>query len=310
MSIRRLKTLVAVAEHGSFGAAAETVYLCQSAVSLQMKSLEKEFGVPLFDRTKRPPALNQIGQALIPKARAMIENYDSLIDSITGEDALSGELSIGALATTMGGIVPGAISALREIYPKLHILVSPDHSPNMMPLVERGHLDAAVLSEPPFLSSNLEFKPFAEEPLIVLAPLDCESDDPREILRTNPFIRFTRSLWAGQWIDSWLRKENVLVNETMELESLDMISTMVYHNLGVSIVPHRCIPSPNPLPLKRVLLGPAVPPRILGVLVHRENPKSALTDVFYEQIVQLIKNQEEQVATAPAGLQLTEATLS
>ncbi len=293
MSIQHLKTLVAIVEQGGFGAAAETVFLSQSAVSLQMKSLEEKFRVKLFDRTKRPPILNQIGRALVPKAREIIAAYDGLIESVAGQDLLSGELSIGAIPSTMSGLIPNVINALIDIYSSLHIVVSPDDSPHLMTQVDRCQLDAAVISEPPYLGQHLEFKPFAEEPLIVLAPLDCALENPRDILRSYPFIRFTRTLWAGQWIDNWLRQENIPVKELMELGNHEMISAMVHHNLGVSIVPSPCIPPPNPVPLKRISLSPTAPPRILGVLVRRDNPNFRLTNVFFEQVVRVLKIQHD-----------------
>jgi len=299
VSLRRLKTLVVVADLGGFRAAADSIYLSQAAVSLQMKSLEDELQVKLFDRTKRPPILNSIGRAMVPKAREIIDAYDQLIQSVTGDDVLSGELSIGAMPTTMTGVVPLAITALRAIYPHLHIHVFPDHSPNLMPQVDRNQLDAAVTSQPRYLAEHMEFRPFAEEPLIVLAPLDCPLDDPRKILRTYPFIRFTRSLWAGQWIDEWLRQEKISVMQSMELENLEMISAMVFRNLGVSIVPHRCIPSPNPLPLKRLPLGPSAPPRVLGLMARKDNPRSSLIEVFHGQLKHAVENQDQADNSEP-----------
>jgi DNA-binding transcriptional LysR family regulator len=288
MSIRRLRTLVAIAEKGSFGSAASAMYLSRSAVSLQMKALEQEFKITLFDRSKRPPALNSTGKALVPKAREIITAYESMVDTVSDDSALSGQLSIGAMPTTMAGVIPGAINAMRALYPNLHISASPGNSPILVPRVEQGELDAAIINEPPYLSHRVVFKAFAEEPFIVLTQLDCPINDPFEVLRTMPFIHYTRSLWAGQSIDNWLHDQKLQVNQIMELDNFETIATMVYHNLGASIVPQRCIPSPNPLPLKRLSLGENALKRVIGMLVRRDDPESWLTDILYKQIVKMV----------------------
>ncbi len=290
MSIRRLKTLLAIFETGSFGEAAKEMYVCRSAVSLQMKALEQEFQVTLFDRTTRPPTLNSVGKALIPKARKIVAAYEAMVSDANDETTLSGELSIGAMPTSMAGIIPGAINAMREEYPNLHITASPGNSPALLPMVDRGEVDAAIITEPPYINSELEFRVFAKETFIVLAPLDCPLNDPFEILRTMPFIHYTRTLWAGQWIDDWLAKQRIQVNQTMELDNFETIASMVYHDLGVSIVPLRCIPSPNPWPLKRLSVGPDGPVRVVGLLLRRDNPQARLVDILFKQIVRLVQS--------------------
>ena len=156
----------------------------------------------------------------------MAMNVLACLPGMTAEP--TGELRIGGMSTTMTGIIPQAITSLRRTYPSLRILVTPDHSPSLVPQVDRGKLDAAIISAPPYFSEHMEFHRFAEEPMVAIAPLDCPCDDPIELLRTYPFIRFNRIFWAGQVIDEWLRRKNVVVSEQMELDSLDMVSTMVY----------------------------------------------------------------------------------
>lgn len=289
MSIRRLRTLLAIAEQGSFGLAAEAVSVSQAAVSLQMKALEEDLQVSLFDRTKRPPALNAAGHALVAKAREAVHTYDEMMRSVSDENALSGELVIGAMPTTMTGAVPKVVSALRRIYPELRIHVVPSHAIEQLPQLERGQLDTAIVTKPPYVPEHLEYRPFAEEPLILLAPPDCPSGTVRELLAGHPFIRFDRNQWVGQLIDDWLRSEGLPVNDLMELDTIESVSNMVYFDLGITIVPDPCINPPNPLPLKRISLGPTAPKRVLGLLTRRDSPKSRLVGMLFEQLSRLVE---------------------
>ncbi|GMQ77114.1 MAG: LysR family transcriptional regulator [Gammaproteobacteria bacterium] len=289
MSIRRLRTLVAVAEEGTFAGAAQTVFVSQAAVSMQMKSLEQEVGASLFDRKKRPPALNPLGLALVSRAREILHAYDEMLRSVSDTGGVAGELTIGAVPTTMTGLVPKAVSGLRAAYPMLHIKVVPDLSAGLLPQVDRGHLDAAIVSEPQYPISQLRWIPFAAEPLIVLAAMDATHDDPRTLLEESPFIRFNRQAWVGRLIDDWLRKQHIHVREVMELDTLEAISSMVYHGLGISIVPHRCVPSPSPLPLKRIPLAAADHARILGIIMRPDCPNRRLVEVFIEELVHQVR---------------------
>jgi len=289
MSIRRLRTLVAVAEAGTFAAAAQSVCVSQAAVSMQMKSLEQEIGAALFDRKNRPPVLNTLGLRLVLRAREILHAYDEMLRSVSDTQGLAGELTIGALPTTMTGLVPKAISGLRACYPMLHIKVVPDLSAGLLPQVDRGHLDAAIVSEPHYPISQLEWMPFAAEPLILLAPLDTLDDDPEALLRELPFIRFNRRAWVGRLIEDWLQNKRIHVHEVMELDTLEAISTMVYHGLGVSIVPHRCVPSPFPLPVRRIPLAAPHHARVLGIIMRPDCPNRRLVEVFIEELVHQVR---------------------
>ncbi len=296
MSIRRLRTLVAVAEQGTFAAAAEAVFVSQAAVSMQMKSLEHDLGAALFDRKRRPPALNPLGLALVPRAREIVRAYDAMRQSVTDPHGLSGDLTIGAVPTTMTGLVPKAIGALRATYPMLHIRVVPDLSAGLVPQVDRGHLDAAVVSRPPYPLSQLDWTPIAAEPLIVLAAPGTRADDPRALLERSPFIRFNRQAWVGRLIEDWLQKNRIHVREVMELDTLEAISAMVFHGLGVSIVPRRCVPSPAPLPLLRIALDAPQHARVLGLVMRPDCPSRRQVEALAGALVSQVR--EAGVATA------------
>lgn len=284
MSFRRLKTLIAVAECGSFVKAANTTFLTPAAVSQQMKILEEEMGVALFDRKNRTPTLTPVGSALVSKAREIIRAYENMVRSVAGEGALEDDLAIGAVPTTMTGLIPRAVKSLRDSYHRLHIRIIPGLSSELYSMVDRGFLDAAVLSEPVHIYDHMRWLPIVDEPLIVLAPEDSPGDDPRELLESYPFIRFNSRAWVGQLIDQWLKSQQLNISEGMELDTLESISAMVYHGLGVSIVPRRCVPSPRPLSLKRIMIEPAASPRRLGVLSRCDNAKYKLINIVFSEL--------------------------
>ena len=114
--------------------------------------------------------LNPLGRALVPRAREIIKSYEDLVPSLLGEQTEIQKISIGAVPTTMAGLVPRALSALRGSYRNLHIRVMPGLSADLLPLVEQGYLDAAIISKSPQTYAHMLFRAFAEEPYVLLYP--------------------------------------------------------------------------------------------------------------------------------------------
>lgn len=284
MSIRRLKTLIAIADKGSFHEAADAVFITQAAVSMQMKALEEELDLILFDRSKRPPVLNETGLALIAKARATVQSYESFMQSSMNLEDLAGNLRLGAVPTMFTGILPTALVSLREFVPQLHITVSSGLSSSLIQQVERGAIDAAIISEPPYQRPGLSWIPIGKEELVVIASLDTPNLSPEKLLESNPFIRFSRSAWVGKIIENYLKEEKINVNESMELNTLGALSSMVYHGLGVSVVPRRKPNYPGSLPLKQLSFSKNIPYRNLGLIERENTPKKKFTEILTTEL--------------------------
>ena len=283
MELRQLRTLIAIADFGTFAAAADAIGLTQSAVSLQIKGLEEEIGHELFNRRHRPPVLNDKGHTLVEQARKVID----LCEDITrqgGDLTLEGTLNFGAVPTSIASILPPALVMMRERHPKLHIRVTTGLSAELAGATRSGEIDAAIVAEPVKLADGLVSKPIAREPLLVIAPPHTKGETDKDILESGSFIQFSRRAWTGQQIDRYLTDRNIQVNRGMEIDSLDAIARMVSFGLGVSVVPLPRTGSKMLDGLKWLPFGDPPMHRSLVMIERQASPHTqlinALTDVL------------------------------
>lgn len=288
MSITLLRTLIAVSETGSFSMAAARVHVSQAAVGQQMKRLEDSLGVPLFDRDRKTPRLNPLGQSLVPKARDVVAAYDGMLDEVTGDAQLIGEMTLGAVPSTLRGLVPRAVKQLVAAYPALRIRVVPGLSDDLVEQVERGALDVALLGPFASVRETLLWQPVAQEPLVLIAATDISGDDPRALLMSHPYIRHTRRAAAGRLADDWIAAQNLTVTTAMEMETLEAVASMVSHGLGLSVVPDICVPDAIFAALRRFKLSGA-PMRELGLLSRADSPKRRLIERLLEEVLGVVE---------------------
>lgn len=286
MNLRHLETLLAIADTGSFAAAADRVGVTQSAVSMQMRALEQVLGSELFDRAKRPPVLNDVGLGLLPHARSVLRAAEELSAAASGA-ALRGRLRLGVIPTAATGLVPDALALLAARAPELQIRIESGLSTDLARRVAQGVLDAALVTETSRLERGLVVRPIFEEPLLVVAPRAAAGPSARTLLRTLPFVRFNRRTGVGRVIDAALRRDRIVVTETMELDSIEAILAMVGRGLGVAVVPAGSVTGPLAATVHCLPFGEPPVLRRVGLL-ERERPTgadpdpvtSALLDVF------------------------------
>ncbi|MFK8032854.1 MAG: LysR family transcriptional regulator [Hyphomicrobiales bacterium] len=273
MSIRALRSLISIHRYGSFRAAAEAEHLTAAAVSQQMRNLESSWNLELFERSHRSPKLTSTGLSLVGEAEIVVAAYDNLADKVSSGDEISGEITLGAVPTTLTGLVPLALSQLKILHPSVRVRIVPGLSNQLLLQIDRGQIHAAIISKPEVLSGPLNFSKIAAENLVLLAAESTENLTPLELLQSQPFIRFNRDAVVGRQIEAWLQNNEIVVNDAMELEGLEAISSMVAAELGISIVPQRCIIEREHLPLRTISLGKGSPKRILGLVSRTDSPR-------------------------------------
>jgi DNA-binding transcriptional LysR family regulator len=286
MGIRELRTFVAVAERGSLSAAAETLFLSLPAVSAQVASLENEVGSVLFDRSRKPARLNAAGHTLLVRAREILSLYEGLGESIADPAAgMAGSFALGSIPTALTSVIPKALKALRAAHPRMQIKVHHGLSPSFAEMLRQGEMDAAIISEPRTALPDISWAPFADEPVMVIAPSEAKGTTDGALLQEYPYIRFNRHFWVSQRIEDALVSRRIVLRESMELDSLEAIALMVRHGLGVSIIPvshdgflrfHR---------LKAVPLGRPPMSRQIGLAERVGNPKARVTAALMKALM-------------------------
>ncbi len=297
MSIRALRTLISIHRHGSFRAAAEAEHLTPAAVSQQMRNLEASWRLELFERSLRSPKLTLTGLALVDEAKSIVTAYDGLADKVRPDDEVSGELILGAVPTTLTGLAPLALTQLKKSHPSIRVRVVPGLSHQLLLQIERGQIHAAVVSKPEIIPSSMAFSEIAAEELVLLSSQGTEDLPALDLLQSQPFIRFNRDAVVGRKIEAWLQNNGIVVNDVMELEGLEAISSMVAAGLGISIVPKTCVAENSHLPLTRIPLGNDVPIRLLGLVSRNDSPKAKVIEAAEIALLKAVSIGEFHIKT-------------
>ncbi|MCS7059331.1 MAG: LysR substrate-binding domain-containing protein [Meiothermus sp.] len=166
MTLEQLRYLVALAEEGSFTRAAERVYLTQPALSVQIRRLEEELGVRLFERARRPLEPTEVGWAVVAQARRVLEEVERLKALARGEEGVfQGPFRIGVIPTLAPYLLPRLLPRLNERWPGLELSVREELTPGILQALLEGRLDAGLIGTPERLA-GLELTPLFEESFV------------------------------------------------------------------------------------------------------------------------------------------------
>jgi len=283
MNIRHLQTLVTVAEADSFAHAADQLFITPAAVSQQIRQLEDELGVELFDRAIRPPRLNANAEGLVSRARELVEMFIDF-KAGAGEWQIRGRLSIGAINGITVSLLPETLRLLTRRYPQVNVRIVEGSSQLLVQRLKRRELDAAIVSDILELPATMERHPIFSEPLVVIGNQDQQTTSWRELLRSAPFLRLNQQSGLGSLIDKSLRKFRIHLEDAMELDSSDSIVQMTLAGLGHGIVPMGRVSAEASRNLKILPFGePQIHRQV--VLVQRKDSKAAeLSKLLYQEL--------------------------
>ena len=282
-----LTTFLLVVDTGSMSEAARRLDLTPAAVAQQLRVLEKEFATALVARAGRTVAPTEAGHRLAERSRGLLRDVSDL-KALVNDDAVAGELRLGAINSALHGLLPDALAGFAALHPQARVHIRSALSAELYDAVQRGELDAAVCQHPPFvLPKTVAWQQLREERLTVLAPASQAGRDPHELLRTQPFIRYERTLGGGKQADRWLRKAGIVPRERFELSSLAAIALLVDRGLGVSLAPDTATPWGAGLRVARIALPEATERRRFGIVWPRSAVRGRLIRAFVAEALKV-----------------------
>jgi DNA-binding transcriptional LysR family regulator len=283
-----------VAETGSFTRASERAGLTQSAITRQIRGMENQLGVALFERTTRHVALAPAGTLLYEKSRAILKATNELIDGLQHEFHLIPRTLQVGIARSIGlAYLPGFFYAYQRRFPKIHIHVSQGTSKEIQEQLIARELDAGIVSVPERLQRSLEVThEFADEFTLIAppgsfpsAPTTARIDVAKRLFAEQRWLLINHDGNTGKSLNTWLNKQDWKIEPAMELDSFDAIVNLVSLGLGCSIVPHRTLPL---YATRRVVQRTSLKPRFsrrLGVVVRRDRKRPEHLTGFIENVL-------------------------
>jgi DNA-binding transcriptional LysR family regulator len=299
-TLDQLRILKAIAAEGSFKRAADSLYVSQPAVSLQVQHLERQLDVPLFDRGGRRAQLTEAGQLLLSYGDRILSLCQETCRAIDDLQNLNGgTLIIGASQTTGTYLMPQMIGLFRKKYPDVSVQLHVHSTRRTAWSVANGQIDLAIIGGeiPADLQDSLEITPYAEDELALILPtshpLAQMGSLPIEELFKLQFITLDSQSTIRKAIDRVLLDSGVDPRQltiAMELNSIEAIKNAVQAGLGAAFISVTAIE-------KELQMGALQQVRIDGVVIKRmllqiRNPnryRSKATEAFCNEVLPVFR---------------------
>jgi DNA-binding transcriptional LysR family regulator len=283
MDLRRLAALVAVADHGTFSAAADALHTVQSNISAHVARLERDLGVTLVDRARG--RLTDEGRAVLVRARRIAAELDAIRSDVAAfRDEVSGAVRLGVIGTTGRWLAPRLLSTLAERQPGVTLSLHEGTSGTLEPLLVGGRLDLAVVNLPvpahdlvaePLFDEDLVLVVRADDPLADRAPLALGELADLPLLLPTPGTAFRDELDLAAW------RAGVTLRPRAELDGIRLIASLTFEGNGPAILPATAVPGYLRKGWRSVVVA-GVPQRRIGVAMRRRGLPAAPTRAVLE----------------------------
>jgi LysR family transcriptional regulator, hydrogen peroxide-inducible genes activator len=301
MDVRQLAALVAIADHGTFSAAARALYTVQSNVSSHIARLEKELGTVLVDRAQG--GLTDDGTRVVERARRILRELEDItadVAPVTGD--VTGDVRLGMLGTTARWLLPGLLPTLATTHPHIRAIVSEGSTSVLLPALLGGRFNAAVVHLP-VDDPELTIEPLFAEDLLLITPADHALGGRDEIslteLAEHRLLLPPSGSALRRVLDRAAAAVGVQLHAQAEIDGVRLLASLAMDGHGTAIVPATAVSRGVDGDCACVRV-PDLPPRVVALAYQRRPAPSAPARALFEVLRAVVSTR----ATDQAGVRL------
>lgn len=287
LTLKQFRYFEALAQHRHFGRAADASGISQPALSMQIKDMEDDLGVKLFERAARQVRLTRFGEDFAPRVRDILRSVDEACDlARLAQNSLSGRLRIGVIPTIAPYLLPSFIGHLIRDHPTLDIHIRETLTPRLIEELAQGRIDAAIVALPVSEPSFEEVAIFDEDFVLVRPDVDANRPvpDAQDLAQMQLLLLEEGHCFRDQAL-AFCALRSPLQREGLDGSSLSTLVQLVGAGLGVTLIPDMAVSVETRSANVSVARFDGVQPkRTIGMIWRKTSP---LADQF-KQIAEIV----------------------
>jgi len=249
MNLKDLKYLVALADTGHFGKAAERTFVSQPTLSAQLKKLEEYLGVKLVERRPKNVQLTEVGKQIVVRARRMLDESDEIIAlARSNTDPFAGKLKVALIPTIGPYLLPRVMQRLRKAVPQLGLMLYEYQTEPLLKRLRDGEIDLGIMALLPALQDGLESRALYDEAFTVALPnhhpLAARSNIKLQDLKGETLLLLEDGHCLRDQALEVCSRVAVREAEDFRATSLETLRQMVVAGLGLTLLPELAVETP------------------------------------------------------------------
>ncbi|MCK0136118.1 LysR substrate-binding domain-containing protein [Arenibacter sp. S6351L] len=296
MTITQLQYVLAVAEYQNFTLAAEKSFVTQPTLSMQVQKLEDELDILIFDRSKKPITITEVGAKIVAQAKNIVNEANRIKDIVDQEKGfIGGEFTLGIIPTIMPTLLPMFLRTFIKKYPKVNLIIKEQNTENLIRNLQDGHIDAAIAATP----LEIEFikeRPLYYEPFVGYVPPNHRLGKITELVPEDLEISDVLLLRDGHCFrDGVINLCNASKNyqeEHFQLQSgsFETLINLSNEGLGMTLLPFlNTIELDDKKKQNLKFFKNPSPAREVSLIYHKSELKIQITEALYDVIASVVR---------------------